>query len=70
MTDLEKFKKLFDEVGLEYNEKEHGNPQGVEKIYLHLESDRRKGKIDGYLGFFVEIIFNLNGTFKTFGIWE
>ncbi|OBQ44443.1 MAG: hypothetical protein AN484_07110 [Aphanizomenon flos-aquae WA102] len=64
MTDLEKFKQLFESVGLPVNESNDGA-----QTELYLGSGESEA-VKGYSMFFVIIIFDASGKFFEFGIWE
>lgn len=66
MTDIEKVYQLYKELGVNvevYNYREEAN---CINLVVHPDDD----KTLGYLGFFVDIKFNLDGKFIEFGVWE
>ena len=75
MTDFEKVKALFDELGIEHSDR------------LSWESDERRAKIaesgdrfiilqegnrkiSGYCGFWCQFVFDAHGKLIEVGIWE
>jgi hypothetical protein len=57
-TDLEKFKELFDSVGVSYE----GWEDGVDTKGLSLTV--AESKVMGYADLITEVHFDINGTFK------
>lgn len=71
-TDLEKFKELYKSIGIELivnidNEKQQQFVRLSEGAYTDAEAT--KG-FAGYMGFFSEILFDMNGKFIEQGFWE
>lgn len=66
MTDLEKMKSLFTELGIEEHPRldwvGHEPPEGHSSIVLP------HGK--GYVDFFVRFNFDEEGKFTNYGVWE
>ena len=68
VTDYEKVKKLFNELGIVYKEL-----IGVDKsLYIVCINDRldRSNKIDGYIHFSTDFIFDKDGKFIVMKIYE
>jgi hypothetical protein len=63
MTDLEKTKKLFSELGIGFNETER---RGA----LILELTEGREKIEGYTDFGADFRFNEKGEFLNVSIYE
>ena len=76
MTDLEKFKELYDSIGVEYyfDLKESFAPgPSVLKRTSHLMfiyEDHDDPKLAGYPGFYTRIEFSKKGKFIKQGFWE
>lgn len=67
MTDLEKFKQLFDEVGQEYDAGPLPNRRGMAEGAVHtLELPLSKG----YPGFWAEFLFSADGKYAGYAAWE
>lgn len=71
MTDYDKFKALFDEMGIPYDEGRNEQPNwgGGPSPYLLLEVGSHK-KVVGYTGFACFYYFTDNGDFNKVGIYE
>lgn len=69
MTDLERAKALLDSWGVKHTEEwpypssKEGNPNEKELFIFGDDND-------GYTGFFAAIVFDEEGKFKSFGLWE
>lgn len=59
MTDREKLKKLFTELGIGFTEDEN-----------RIACEQGNGKIKGYSGFFTDFSFDGDGKFIEMGVWE
>lgn len=69
MTDLEKFKQLFDEVGQTYiHDTEAKLPDSRKKPEAVQSLDL--GFSDGYAGFTAEFLFDADGKYVTYAAWE
>lgn len=74
MTDLEKTKKFFDELGVEYTEKSAPyfedaiDPKGMPRQTLIFEQGNKK--VIGYRNFCMQMYFDIDGKFVEMGIWE
>lgn len=63
MNDLEKFKKLMDSFGVEYEEDNSGD-----RIILNFIEGN--DKVLGYSGFYTTFAFTKDGNFIEMGAWE
>lgn len=63
MTDYEKYTQLLTEFGVEFDVLE--DAEGKE-VGLHAKSE----KVEGYFGFYSEALFDQDGAFINFGVWE
>lgn len=79
MTDLEKFIELYKSFGIECTPFDTSfDPNGIihivlgKKLRYHEKEVRMtiSDKINGYCGFYSEIIFNKDGKFLSQGFWE
>lgn len=69
MTDLDKWKSMFDEYGIGYEISEFTNREtGETRIYLTCKEGMTKVK--GYFNFVFDFEFTTNGAFIEVGIWE
>ena len=67
MSDLEIWKGFFNQYGIKYTERE--NPNDNDSFWgsaFILETDQGKG----YSGFTFCGVFNLDGSFRDYGVWE
>jgi hypothetical protein len=66
MTDLERFKELFNSVGVEF-EVTKTNEAGDHLVSLEAG---KQPKVDGYNGFAAVFMFDFEGKFRELGVWE
>ena len=64
MTDYDKVKALFTELGIGFTE--HDEKDNVKVICCEAGSD----KVIGYSGFFTDFEFDEDGKFIQMGVWE
>ena len=69
MTDLDKVKALFDELGIGYTHELTANPE-YSPCAQWLELYEGDAKIGGYSCFFTTFEFDRNGNFIKVGAWE
>jgi hypothetical protein len=65
MSDLEKFIELYKSVGIELTPDKEDDG-----LSLNLMEGEHKELVGGYMGFFTEICFDLDGKFVSQGVWE
>jgi len=73
MTDLEKFKKLYADFGIECTEYLDQNFYFINLNYNETEDIDKStisNKLEGYSSFYSQIKFNKNGKFISQGFWE
>ena len=61
MTDFEKVAALFTELGITYE-------ANANKTSIEIRA--KEGTVKGYLGFYTNFYFAVDGKFLTVGIWE
>jgi len=67
MPDIEKFRSLLDEFGVEYTKElyDFGHDTGIAVICQDGDS-----KVTGYCGFYTDFVFDTDGKFVRMGAWE
>lgn len=74
MTDLQRFRRTYNSVGMLYavvEDRESGNTiMYIGDHYYETGVFSRTDKLEGYSGFHTRIIFNSEGSFLRQGFWE
>lgn len=73
MTDFEKVKTLFDELGIGYRAGKNERLTADHKKYedcLTIALEQGSEKVSGYAGFCTIFEFLLDGSFDVVGAWE
>ena len=73
MTDLEKFIKLYSDLGFDVKtEKDLEKERLTITLHQGTHADKENHTLgfDGYMGFYSVISFDLNGKFIKQGFWE
>ncbi len=71
MTDLESFEKFFDNFKIKYKV-EHYSPS-VKETQVNRYTDSiilETDEGEGYSGFSLIVVFNLDGSFRWYGVFE
>ena len=69
MTDLDRWKVLLNDMGVEFEIETSDAARGVHPLTI-LKMSEGAEKVDGYPMFFVTVVFTSSGKFVSIGAWE